>query len=186
MTYNALHANVSIGILTIKLFDMKNVYIASVNPMLFSHLDTYNEAQKKLNEKIFLCIGRDSLKSEGLFSLEERADIAHNFYGIPKQDIILLSNEGIIREIIKNSAKIVRGIRSWKDLVELKTLIEYYGVTEDTKKLFPIHVPKEMRDISSSLLIQKIMDDEYKQEDNWIPAGLHSLIKEKLRSQEHP
>ncbi len=160
---------------------MKNVYIASVNPMHFSHWNTLKEAKEKLNEKVYLCIGQNDLKDGGLFSLEERAYIAHNFYGIPKEDIVLLFTKEIILEAITNAKNIVRGIRSEKDLVEIEAISKHYGVIENSKKLFPIFVSDEMKEISSSKLIQKIKTGEYKPEDNWIPVELLSLIKEKLK-----
>ena len=148
--------------------------------MHFSHWNTYKKAQQQLNEEIYLCIGQNALKNDGLFSLEERMYIANYFYGIPKKYIILLPNKEIILETIKNAKKIIRGIRSEKDLKELEILVKYYDVGGSLDKLFPICVPKEMQDISSSKLIENIKTGIYKPENNWIPIELLSLIKQKL------
>ncbi len=159
---------------------MKNVYIASVNPMHFSHRNTLKEAEKKLGEKVYLCIGQNALKNGGLFSLEERAYIANHFYGIPMEQIKLLPTRDTALDVIKNAQNIVRGIRNEKDLLELQKLAEHYGVNEESSKLFPIIVPYKMKEISSSLLIKKIISGEYNPTDQWIPESLLLLIKEKL------
>ena len=104
---------------------MKNVYLASLNPMHFSHRNTFLEAERQLNQKVFLCICQNALKDGGLFTLEERVEIAHKFYGIPREQIIMLSKKEEIISVIKNSTKIIRGIRSEKDLVEVKKLVEH-------------------------------------------------------------
>lgn len=160
---------------------MKNIYLASVNPMHFSHLNTFLEAQKKLGEVVYFCICHNLTKKEGIFSLEERADIAHRFYDVPIEQIVILPDKDAIVSAIRNSQVIIRGIRSEADIAEVKKLVEHYGVQGDFDKGLLITVPDSMKQISSSRLIEKIKLGEYKTDDNWIPPELLSTIKEKLK-----
>ncbi len=159
---------------------MENIYIASVNPMHFSHLNTYKEAQIILNASVTLCIGQNDLKTLGLFSIEERSCIAQTFYGIPKDKILLLESIDYTLEIIRNSKRIIRGIRGEKDFLELDKICKHYGVSDQSDKLLAITVPESMREISSSRLIEKIKSNQYRVEDNWIPEGLLKIILKKL------
>lgn len=161
---------------------MKNVYLVSLNPMHYSHLHTWVEAQKKLNEKLFLCICQNMLKTTGLYNIEERAEIACKYYNIPSKQIVLLFDKNQIVNTIKNAQVIVRGIREEKDLLEIIKLCEHYNIdlSNNAQKLLSIEVPKEMKEISSSNLIARIKSSTYMLEDNWIPEKLFFLIKEKI------
>ncbi len=163
-----------------KLFIMKNVYLASLDPMHFSHWNTWKEAEKLLQEKVFLCICQNSLKDQGRFTLNERADFANKFFNVPKEQIVILSKKESIVSAIKNATNIIRGIRSEKDIIEIQKLVEHYGVLEDCKKLIAINVPENLKIISSSALIEKIKVNNYNPNENWIPKEMFNLIKERF------
>ena len=160
---------------------MKNIYLASVNPMYFSHLNTFLEAQRELGEMVYFCICHNPTKNTGVFSLEERVDIAHRFYAIPTEQIVILKNKDDIISAIRSSQVIVRGIRSEADMIEIRKLIEHFGVTEDFGKGLLITVPENMKQISSSRLVEKIRNGDYKLDDNWVPPKLVQIIKDKLK-----
>ena len=73
--------------------NIRFVYLASINPMHYSHLNTWTEARKQLGREVYLCICQNNLKSTGLFSLEERKNIARKYYKIPENLIVILPNK---------------------------------------------------------------------------------------------
>jgi len=159
---------------------MENIYIASLNPMHFSHLNTWERAQEILGSKVFLCIGQNMAKTSGLFSLEERAEIAIKYYNIPIGQVVLLYNQEEIISAILNAKRIVRGIRNEKDWLELRQLVELYNVKDQERKILDILVPPDLVNISSRKLIEKISNHSYRREDNWIPGELINVIYNKI------
>jgi phosphopantetheine adenylyltransferase len=158
---------------------MRNIYLASVNPMHYSHLHTYKKACE-IHGIVFLCIVQNELKSQGLFSVEERSQIASEYYGIPSSRIKILHNRNEVITAIRKSEKIIRGIRGEKDILEIQKLVGHYGVEEDFNKLSQILVPDELKEISSSKLIERIKNNTYVVSDNWIPESLYYVMRNRL------
>ena len=153
--------------------------------MHFSHFNTWKTAQKILLEKVFLGICQSDLKTEGLFSLKERAEIVEKYYNFPTDQIILLHSKEEIIKVIKNSEKIIRGIRYPQDLKYIEKLTRYYISSEiiesQKSKLLKISVPEEMKVISSTQLIDFIKRNLYDPNWNWIPESLIPLIQKKIK-----
>ena len=145
-----------------------------------SHLYTFNEAKKLLDEKVFLYICQNGLKDSGMFTLLERREIAHQFYGIPYEDIVILDSYEAIRNAIEGATWIVRGVRSLNDYEEISRLIVFYDIEDFRSKLVTINIPMELREISSSRLISRIKEGDKFGVVSWASLQVVQLIQEKL------
>ena len=159
---------------------MKYIYLASVNPMHYSHFNTWKMAEDILGDKVFLGIVQSLAKNRGLFSLSERAAIARKYFGIPNEQIVILPRADDVIKIVAQAEKVIRGIRNESDRLEALKLAKIYGLCNQEKKLLEISVPEPFRLISSTQLIDKISRGDYYQEMNWIPEELIPVIRERI------
>ncbi len=126
----------------------KNIYVASVDPMHFSHLNTKKLAEKELGEKVYLVICQNELKNNSTFSLEERRRMAMGYLG--DEEIYLAKGYAEIRKFFFYAKRVIRGFRDDSDFDYIKRLAKFYDVGNMEDKLCLISVPERLKNISSS------------------------------------
>ena len=157
----------------------KNVYVASVDPMHFSHLNTKRTAEEIIGETVNLIICQNELKEECLFSLEERREIAKLY--LNNEHIFLARNREEIKKFLLKAKKVVRGIRNNKDIEYTKKLAKHYDVENLWTKLILIPVPDEYKKISSSRL-KNLAKKESSDLEFYAPKKVLDIIKDKFLS----
>lgn len=155
----------------------RNIYVASVDPMHFSHLNTMKTAEKMLGQSVNLVICKNDLKEGGFFSLKERKEIAKLYLGQNEQ-VFVTDNFEEIRTFLFNAEKVVRGIREESDLEYIAKLGKYYNVESLKSKLILIPVPDDYRAISST----NIKEFVRKGDINRVRGCVHEEIIKKIQS----
>ena len=159
----------------------KAIYVLSGDPMHYSHLNTKRTAEKQLGMEVSLLIGINKLKNNGLFTIEERKEIA-KFYVESEEIIYTSETKEDLGVYILNAEKIVRGFRDENDKKYLYMLVDHYGFKEQLHKLFPVQVPYILQQISSSNLKQSILDGTYNQKKmHWVPDSVYKILQKKLQ-----
>lgn len=142
----------------------RNIYVASVDPMHFSHLNTMKTAEKMLGQGVNLVICKNDLKEEGLFSLEERKEIAKLYVGGGLNGQVFCADKfEEIRAFLFNAEKVVRGVREESDSEYILKLAKYYNVESLESKLVLVSVPDGYKAISSTNIKESIRKGEIDQ-----------------------
>jgi len=157
----------------------ENIYATSVDPMHYSHLNTLKLAEKTLGEKVTLLICKNDLKTNQLFSIEEREKIAKLF--LPSDQIATAQNYNEIKAYLLNAKKIIRGIRNSEDIQYTHKLAKYYQVDQHAyyEKLLQILVPLQYKKMSSSELKRLVENGDFLEAEKITLPEIIELIKAK-------
>lgn len=158
----------------------KNIYVVSVDPMHYSHLNTLLTAEKEINENVSLVICSNDLKTGGMFSLEERREIAASY--VEPKDIFLAHDYVEIRKFLSSAERVIRGIRNNQDYEYIKKLGSFYKVEDMKHKLCLIQVPKKFEGVSSSNIKQLIREGQAEQARRYCNAVTLQKVREKLEA----
>lgn len=158
----------------------KNIYVVSVDPMHYSHLNTLLTAEKEINEKVSLVICRNELKTGGMFTLEERKEIASSY--MDPTDVYLAHDYMEVREFLSSSERVIRGIRSNHDYEYIKKLGSFYKVEDMEHKLYLVRVPSDLKNISSSNIKRLIGEGQIEQAGRFCNSVTVDKVKEKLQA----
>ncbi len=156
----------------------RNVYVASLDPMHYSHLSTLRTAECELRENVSLLIGQNGLKNEGMFTLEERRSIVRQIFHV-QNEVILASNFDEIIGVLRGAKRIIRGIRSSEDLSELKRLLTFYNVLDLSERLYLMDVPDKYKGVSSTKLKDLVGKRLYKEAEQMAPYEVVMRIRER-------
>ncbi|MBU0667666.1 hypothetical protein KJ951_03585 [Patescibacteria group bacterium] len=111
---------------------------ASADPMHYGHKAVMDEGERILGEPVTLVVVRNPFKPAGLFSHEERIQIARLY--LPEPRVILsATDDDTIRRALHESKRIVRGWRSEETEVEDEAIMLRYGLTDWRSKVVYIH-----------------------------------------------
>lgn len=105
-------------------------------------------AEKEMNERVSLVICSNGLKTWGMFSLEERKEIASSY--MDPKNIYLAHDYMEIKKFLAMSRRVIRGIRNNQDYEYIEKLGSFYKVEDMEPKLYLIKVPDKFKKISSS------------------------------------
>ena len=157
----------------------KNIYVASVDPMHYSHLNTLKLAEQQLDEKVFLVICQNELKTGNLFTLHERKEIARIY--LPNEKIYIAKNYREVRLFLYNARRIVRGIRNQNDIEYMEKLGDFYSVKELKDKLYLVDVPKEYKDFSSTKLKRLVIGGGIREAEKMASREVVLKTRKKLK-----
>lgn len=155
----------------------QNIYVASVDPMHFSHLNTIKLAKKELGG-VSLVICKNNLKSDGLFSLDERITIAKSYLG-NNDEVYCAENYNEVRKFLLSAERIVRGIRDNLDIEYIRQLAELYQVEYLEDKLFLVKVPESFIGFSSTRIKELVSVDDIRGAMQYANSKTVSMVKEK-------
>jgi phosphopantetheine adenylyltransferase len=135
----------------------------SADPMHFGHINIKNIAENQIGEKVYFLICRNYNKNKGLFSVEERVDIAKLY--CPEEKIFFSEDKKEIGDYLSDAKIIVKGFRSLKEYEDFLNLSNIYNVDCDCfrSKILYVKVPD---DFCSSLNIK-----------NFVKAGKINLVE---------
>lgn len=149
----------------------------SFDPMHNSHFATFMKAKKKYPELCIL-ICQNENKEKGLFSLEERAELARIY--LPSEHILIAHSNTEIFEYASRAEKIIRGYRNKDEIVELRNTAIKHGVMEFKDKLELFKIPSEFCIVSSSRLKSLIERHQPVQYLDWTKPEIMQKLREKF------
>jgi hypothetical protein len=136
---------------------------------------------EKIHDPISLLICQNLDKDAGLFSLEERKEIAQLY--VPSTNIYIAHTLAELEEYCGRAITIIRGYRNRRELDETMRAARIHGVEKFRYKLKLYKVPKKLTPISSSRLKDLVLSNHYNSAINWAPEAVINEIRAKLKLQ---
>ena len=156
-----------------------NIHMISGDPIHYGHKKTIELAEQRIGVRPTLVICANALKDSGMFSLEERKELAHIL--LPKHEIHTVDSDDQVRQYIHRAERVIRGIRNEHDREYMKKLIAYYGVmAEMNQKAVLIELPENHRAISSAKTKEFVKENEREKALACTSIDIILRIEEKL------
>lgn len=155
----------------------KVLYPGSFDPMTKGHMNIVEQASKLFDE-VVIAVLQNNLKKQGLFTLEERFQMAKDLYR-KKENVRVVTGTGAATDLalLYECKAIVRGLRSLSDYdyeVQLQQLNK--EISNDQVNTVCLFADKEYQFISSSAV------KEIWRLDKDISKYVEPLVEEKMLS----
>lgn len=154
------------------------VFPMSIDPMHYAHLYAKQTAERALGARVNILLAQNAAKDEGIFTLDERADLAHHYLEPDERVLIIRSRAELIR-IYDGATKIVRGYRNAADLEELKDMVKLYGFERYNPKLLLVDNSAHSG-ISSTNLKKLVAEGEIQEACKFAHPAVVEAIRRKI------
>jgi phosphopantetheine adenylyltransferase len=155
-------------------------FFASADPMHGGHKNTINLASNVLKLDVALVIGHNVRKEEGVFTLDERRQIAKHF--LPDHLIYVAKDLESLKQFLIQAEYVVVGIRDQRDRDDTEKLSAIYQLQELRHKLVFIDVPEDLSFVSSTYLKELVRMGGIADASKWLPTLVVEMLSQKLRA----
>ena len=136
---------------------MRILYLGSFDPAHMGHYNTYLNAKRHFGEPIEVCVCINDLKGSGVFTPEERLQIARSIFRDAKVGVYV--GKDAIKELILSADAFVRGYNDEADKSYAVKLSKYYGVSDLVDKVHFLKIDDEYADMSSTNIKARLFTD---------------------------